>query len=278
MVTQRHAEKARSFFSLCASQILEIFHIFATYFKTMSKTSTKTIEQFHALIQARYDLSLVEKRASYVIINEVGARLAESGKVGKTPREDLELRIKTTRMTKANLELREVYDALKSLSEKSITIVDGAKTVNTRFISRYEHQKHLMNIDVVVPHVMLPYITAFAEHFTAERFAVAMSIGTKHGQRFYEYCLQYGDNDDNPEHAFSGYFCFTLQELVHKLKLDNKYRRFAHIKECVIGAARKELKTLYDAGRCAFYFEHDDERSGKAVERLHFYVYRRLDG
>ena len=243
--------------------------------KTATKTASNTIAQFHALIQARYDFSLVEKRAFYVIINEFGKRLTERIGVEMTPCGDLELRVSTAGMLKANMGLKSVYDALKGLSNKSISIVDGDKTIDSCFIAHYEHLKRKMYIDVVVPTVLLPYITAFGQHFTAKRFAVAVSIKTKYSLRFYEYCLQYERNDGDPDNAYTGYFCLTQEELVHKLMLEEKYPRYSQIKDKVLDFAYREIKELYDAGRCNLYFEYREERGNRRVEKLHFYVYSR---
>ena len=230
------------------------------------------IAQANALTQARYDFSLIEKRAVYFIINEVRKQFIERIDGQRTLFDNLVIHIGTSFLSRED-ELREIYDALRRLRKKSVWVTDANQVLEVGFINYFEHEFHKSYIELEVSHKILPYLVELASHFTAYSLTVAISLKAKYSQRFYEYCSQYEHNDTNPFNAHSGYFYVTLNDLRRKLMLEDAYPRYALLKKRVIEPARKELKALYDEGQCNLYFEYTEDKYGRSIDKLHFYVY-----
>ena len=232
-----------------------------------------TIVQSNKLTQARYDFSVAEKRAVYILIDEVRKQFVEGVTMQRNLFNDLLIHISTRYLSQNNLNLREIYDAMKSLRDKKIWVNEGGEHLELGFISHFDHEFRSSYIQIETSHKILPYLVELASHFTAYNLTVAIGLKTKYGQRLYEYCSQYENNDPDPKHTNSGYFYLTLKDLRQKFMVESKYPRYALIKKFVIDPAHKEIKELYDAGQCNLYFEYREEKYGRTVERLHFFVY-----
>jgi hypothetical protein len=227
------------------------------------------------LTQSRYDFTVVEKRAVYFIINEVRRQFIDRADGQKTLFDNLIVRIKTENLTKEDMRLSEVYAALVRLRKKSIWIEDERRVLEVGFINYFDHLKREPYLEVEVSHKILPYLVELASHFTTYSLTIAISLKTKYSQRFYEYCSQYEHSDTNSCNENSGYFFATVKDLRKKLMLETSYPRYALFKKYVVDIAQKELKTLFDAGQCDLYFEYKEEKYGRTVEKLHFFVYSR---
>lgn len=226
----------------------------------MAKTQEITLAQANALTQARYDFTVVEKRAVYFIIKEVRRQFVDNRNGQKDLFSDLIVRIKTDDLQKSDMELKEVYKSLKNLRRKSIWIEDSERVLEVGYINYFEHKKREPHLEVQVSHKILPYLVELAEQFTTYSLTVAISLRTKYSQRFYEYCSQFKN---------SGFFTISVKELREKLELGDKYPRYALLKEKVLDVAHKELKDLFDKGQCDLKFEYSEhEKSGRTVERL----------
>lgn len=222
-----------------------------------------TLHQANSLTQARYNFSVVEKRAVYFIIREVRKKYIEKD----GPRDlfdDLIIHLDTNSLQKSDSSLREVYNALKELRRKSIWIEDKDSVLELGYINYFHHQKHNSFVEVQVSHKLLPFLVELAEQYTSYNLAVAISLKTKYGQRFYEYCSQFRN---------SGFFVINVADLRSKLMLGSSYPRYALLKKYVIEPAKKELKTLYDNRSSDLYFSYSEVRKGRSVLQLKFYIH-----
>ena len=239
------------------------------------RTANITLAQANALTQARYDFTVIEKRAVYFIISEVRKQFVENTNGQRTLFDNLIVRINTKSLTDSDMELKKVYDALVRLRKKSVWIEDSKRVLEVGFINYFEHKKCEPFLDVEVSHKILPYLVELATHFTTYSLTVAISLKGKYSQRFYEYCSQFEHNDSNPNNKNSGYFFSSVKELRKKFMLETMYPRYALLKRHVLDTAQKELKALYNADQCNLYFEYQEEKYGRTVDKLHFFVYSR---
>jgi plasmid replication initiation protein len=242
----------------------------------MSKSETSKglmLAQSNVLTQARYDFTVVEKRAVYCIIKEVRTQFIDNTDGQKTIFDNLIVRINTESLTNAEIRLSEVYGALVRLRKKSILIEDETQILEVGFINYFHHKKREPYLEVEVSHKVLPYLVELASHFTTYSLVVAISLKAKYSQRFYEYCSQFEHSDTDPNNKNSGYFYMTIQDLRRKLMLENMYPRYALLKKYILDVAQKELKTLYDEGQCNLYFEYKEEKRGRSIDKLHFFIY-----
>ena len=222
-----------------------------------------TLAQANTLTQARYNFTVVEKRAVYFIIKEVRKQFVENKNGQKDLFNDLVVKMSTDELQKTDTSLRDVYKSLKSLRRKSIWIEDDERVLEVGYINYFEHIKREPSLEVQVSHKILPFLVELAEQFTTYSLTVAISLKTKYSQRFYEYCSQF---------RTSGFFTISIKELREKLILGDMYPRYALLKEKVIDIAHKELKELYKKGQCDLYFEYTEDRTGRTVERLNITI------
>ena len=223
------------------------------------------LAQANALTQARYDYSIVEKRAIYFIINEVRKQFVEaSGQ--RNLFDDLVLNLSHESLQASDSTLRDVYKALRSLRKKDIFIEDDEKALCVGYINYFEHRKRVPSVEVQVSKKILPYLVELASHFTTYNLTVAISLKTKYAQRFYEFCSQYKKQK---------FFKMTIEELRHKFMIEDKYPRYKLLKDYVLEPAYRELKELYDKGQCDLYFNYSENKSGRSVLGLNFTVVTR---
>ena len=226
----------------------------------MSKNEI-TLAQANVLTQARYNFTVVEKRAVYYIIKEVRRQFIERPGGQRDLFNDLVIKIKTADLQGPDIgtELREVYLSLKNLRRKSIWIEDAEKVLEVGYINYFEHLKREPNLEVQVSHKILPFLVELAEKFTTYSLTVAISLKAKYSQRFYEYCSQFKS---------TGFLYISISDLREKMILEKKYSRYAQIKMYVLDVAHKELKSLYEAGNCDLYFNYTEDKSGRTVNGL----------
>ena len=226
-----------------------------------------TLAQDNALTQAKYNYTMVEKRAVYFIIKEVRRRFVEQKDGQKDLFSDLVIKMNTEDLQASESTLRDVYLALKSLRKKSIWIEDENKVLEVGYINYFEHQKKESFLEVQVSNKILPYLVELAEQFTAYSLTVAISLKTKYAQRFYEYCSQF---------ASTGFFIVSIKDLREKMILNNSYDRYATMKKKVIDSAQKELKEAYDAGQCDLYFDYSEVKAGRTTTHIKVSIHTRV--
>ncbi|HNV53138.1 MAG TPA: replication initiation protein [Tenuifilaceae bacterium] len=218
-----------------------------------------TLAQANALTQARYNYTVVEKRAVYQIIKEVRSQFIERPDGQRDLFNDLVIRMKTGDLQGNDVQLREVYSSLKNLRRKSIWIEDDERVLEVGYINYFEHKKRDTHLEVQVSNKILPYLVELAEQFTTYSLTVAISLRTKYSQRFYEYCSQFKN---------IGFFYVSIDELREKMMLGDSYPRYALLKSKIIEPAYKELKKLYEAGQCDLYFNYSEDKAGRTVQGI----------
>jgi plasmid replication initiation protein len=209
-----------------------------------------TVAQANTLTQSRYDFTVVEKRAVYFIIREVRRRFIERTDGQKNLFENLIIQMATKDLQKHDLELKEVYKSLISLRKKSILVDNKEEIFEVGYINYFKHKKHEPFLEVEVSKTILPFLVELAGQYTEYDLLIAMTLKTKYTQRFYEYCAQYRN---------LGFFKMSVDELRDKLRITDKYPRYALLKKKVLDVAQKELKELYDKGQCDMCFTYTGE-------------------
>lgn len=219
-------------------------------------TNEITLSQANVLTQSRYDFSKVEKRAVYFIIAEVRRQFIDKKNGQKDLFDNLVVRMDTEKLQRSDTDLRDMYGALKSLRRKSIWLEDDERVLEVGYINYFEHQKRSTALEVEVSKKILPYLVQLAEQFTTYSLTVAISLKNKYSQRFYEYCSQFKS---------SGFMYIKVEDLRHKLMIEEKYPRWALIKSKVIDPAQKELENLYNDNGSDLYFTYKEDKAGRTV-------------
>jgi len=221
------------------------------------------LAQHNKLTESRYNFSVVEKRAVYFIIREVRKQFVEREDGQRDLFDNLIVRIQTKNLRGSDTELRKVYEAMRKLKRKEIYIEENEKVLSVGYINYFEHKKGDEEVEVEVSKKILPYLVELATHFTEYYLTVALSLKNKYSQRFYELCSQWKN---------TGFFILSIDELRRKFVLEDKYPRYALLKAKVIETARKELQQMYNEGGCDLFFTYKEEKIGKKVDRLKFFV------
>lgn len=232
------------------------------YIRDMKKSEI-TLSQANTLTQSRYNFSVVEKRAVYFIIKEVRRQFIEHPGGQKDLFDDLIIRMDTKALQGSDTVLRDVYNAMKRLRQKSIWIEDDKRVLEVGYINYFEHMKGSDSLEVQVSHKILPFLVELAEQFTSYKLTVAISLKNKYSQRFYEYCSQFKSTK---------FFYIPIEELRKKLMIEDKYPRYALLKQRVLEPAKKELKALYDSGQCDLFFNYKEDKSGRTVNGLKIFI------
>ena len=230
----------------------------------MEEIKSPILAQDNLLTQSRYDFSIIEKRAVYYIIKEVRKQFIESTDGQKTLFDDLVVNLKLDNMLKGFEDARQVYNALIKLRKKSILFEDNKEIFEVGYINYFEHKKRGSVVEVQVSKKILPFLVELSKNFTEYYLTVAISLKNKYSQRFYEYCSQFKN---------IGYFYTTIEDLRIKMKIENKYSRYALLKKYVLETARKELKALFDEGQCDVYFNYSEEKNGRSVKALRLKIH-----
>jgi plasmid replication initiation protein len=225
-----------------------------------------TLAQANALTQARYDYSVVEKRAIYFIIKEVRRQYIDTKEGNKDLFNDLIVKMLTEDLKKSDTSLQKVYAALRTLRKKDVWIEDSEQVLCVGYINYFKHKVRDPFLEVQVSKEILPYMVQLAEQFTTYSLTVAIALKTKYSQRFYEYCSQYKNQK---------FFTLTIDELRSKLMLEDKYPRYSLLHDYVIATAHNELKTLFEAGQCDLYFNYTENKAGRTTLSLNITVITR---
>ncbi len=222
------------------------------------------LRQANKLTQARYELSLVEKRAVYLIIKEVRQKYILTDEGQKSLFGDLIITFDRSMLEKeASTRPDEMYKGLEKLRTRSITIEEGNIWLNVGFINYSKHYKNQGKVEIQVSKEILPYLVELAGEYTEYSLTVAMSLNSEYSQRFYEYCAQW---------RTAGGFEKSIDDLRKHLCLEKKYIQYGALKVYVLETAKKELKKLYDLGQCDLYFNYSEIKEGRKVVKLIFKV------
>lgn len=223
--------------------------------------------QDNRLTSARYELTLLEKRILYVLIKQIRDKFVVQKTGNKTLFNDMV--IKTSSKTLLD-NLREtnpkkVKDALKSLRQRSFEwqneYPEGHELhewFEVGFIN-YGQWERGGNIEFQISKLILPFFVELTERFTEYSLVVAISLKSKWSQRFYEICCQWKN---------AGGRTIDIAEIRNIFQLNEKYSRYASLKNKVIDVAHKELKELYMQGQSDVYFEYSELKNGRSVESI----------
>lgn len=226
-----------------------------------------TLIQDNRITSARYELNLMEKRILYILIRDIRNKYIATKQGNTTLFDDLIIQTTSNQLLK---ELREktpkrVKAAFKSLRLKSFEWQNEYpedhelhEWFEVGFIN-YGQWNRGGTIEFQVSKIILPFFVELTQRFTEYSLVVAMSLKSKWSQRFYEICCQWKN---------AGGRTMDIKELRHLFQLENKYQKYAALKNRVIDVAKKELKELYLKGESDVYFEYSELKNGRSVEAI----------
>jgi len=221
--------------------------------------------QSNKLTEARYSLSLIEKRCLYLIIREIRKKFIETNEGNRTLFDNMIVLFTTKdlEIIADKKRVNEIYQSLKNLRARHITIDNEDVWINTGFINYSKHKKKSGIIELEVSKEILPYLVNLAQNYTAYSLNVALSLKSEYSQRFYELCSQWKN---------AGGFKKDLEDLKKIFELEDKYKLYAHFKSRVLEPAKKELKELFKKGECDLYFNYSEIKQGRKITTVSFKI------
>lgn len=235
----------------------------------MTKDLPIKLAQANQLSMARYDFSVIEKRCLYFVIGEVRRLYVDTNKGQKDLFDNMFLQIPSDKLRSLADEIKDVYTALKKLSDKTIEIENDDAWIYTRWILQAKHDKKKDTYNVDVSREILPYLVELAQSFTTYDLMVALTLKSIYSQRLYELCSQYKNRTNKT-------FFLELDKLRFLLKIESKksYENTNNLKTKVLDVAQKEIQDLYEKGQCDLYFTYRvKETKGRKILSYYFDIH-----
>ena len=217
------------------------------------KSSKKKMAvQSNALINARYDMTAFQKKILLYII-------------AKIQPEDKDFQNYTINVKdfvdEADYKSKMLYDKLrkdtKALISKVYEIEEPDGLLQVAILAKAKYIKNKGQIQVAFAPDLKPHLLQLKEQFTATPLRYLMSFKSAHSIRIYEMLQQFKS---------TGYFIISIEELKHRLSLENKYNTYTLFKRRVVEQAQKELEHTDMA------FSFKEIKKGRKIDRLEFKV------
>ena len=221
--------------------------------------------QSNTITQARYEFTKIEKRIIYKIIKEVRKKYV-TGTLQSNLFNELVVHLTFKDLQEVSENTQLVYKSIKTLKNRFYEFDNDEEWMLLGIINKAKHFTTKGNWEITVDRDMVEKFVELAKNYTEYSLTVAMSLRSEYSQRLYEYCGQFRS---------SGGFRMKVQDMKEKMKIVEKYVRYASFKKKVVDVAHRELKELYKQGQCDLYFEYSEEKNGRSVETLRFKVISR---
>ena len=220
--------------------------------KNKESEKNKIAVQSNALINARYDMTAFQKKILLYII----------AKIQPDDKDFQNYTINVKDFTdEAEYKSKMLYEKLrkdtKALISKVYEIEEPDGLLQVAILAKAKYIKNKGQIQVAFAPDLKPYLLQLKEQFTATPLRYVMSFKSTHSIRIYEMLQQFKS---------TGYFIISIEELKHRLSLENKYKTYTLFKRRVIEQAQKELEHT----DMAFLFK--EIKKGRKIERLEFKV------
>ena len=226
--------------------------------RALDLSSSRTVVQANALIEASYSLNLDEQRIIITAISKIDARGDDlTGSLTISAYEYAELW-----GLNINAAYQQLKDATERLFERKITVINakdssGIQIDELRWIYRravYHEREGKVSLSFSPD--LKPYLCNLKEKFTMYHLSDVSGLKKVYSIRLFELLKQYFE---------VGGRWITVEKFRSILELNEKYKKFAELKRWVIMPAIKELnqKTKYDISFSA-------EKKGRAVVKIWF--------
>lgn len=229
----------------------------------MARSTSPVIYQSNKLTEAKYEFSLLEKKAFMLIIKRVREQFIESDKGQKDLFNRLFLKFTPNDVDMERGKASDIYNAMRSLRRREFYIDNEEFELSTGFIDKAKHFKKEGFFEIVVGEEILPYILDVAKQYTSFNFLVAMSFKSVYSVRFYEWLCEWKS---------AGGFKLSIQELKSRLMVEEKYPLYGNLKSKVINVAHKEIKEAYEQDKCDLFFEYSEYKDGRQIAGLHIKI------
>ncbi len=208
--------------------------------------------QSNTLIQARYDMTALQKKILLVLISKIQNDDVDFKPYRIHAREFLEA---------AELKSTQIYGKLRHATEgmlsKVLQIKKPTGLLQIAILSSAEYFEGKGVMELCFDPKLKPYLLQLKEQFTMFPLHEILSLRSFYAIRIYEMLQQFKG---------TGFFVVKVEELKYKLHLEDKYKSYNLFKKNVILQAQKELMTTDMA------FSYKEIKDGKKVDRIEFRI------
>ena len=222
------------------------------------------IKQHHAITEARYDLSAIEKNLLYMLLAKIDDNVPEAiDKVRiNIEIEELENRVKQ----------KISFEKLEKISKRMVTRSFEIQTdeVWTWFsiVSSFAFDEKTGIIELGISKGVYPYVFQLKKEYTTEFLLdMVLSLRSKYSKRLYEMLCQ---------HANKGRLHISVDELRARLGLNPphakqpRYGTWTQFETAILKRPVEEITTKTD-----LYVRYDLERDGKKFTGVRFRLYKK---
>ena len=222
--------------------------------------SSKLVVKDNALINASYNLSLVEQRL--VLLAIVEARQANYKK-------DYSERLTVTAssyMQQFNVERHTAYEVLRQACERLFERrfsyqeqrTKGVANITSRWVSEVVYIDDTAVVEIIFTPAVIPLITELERHFTSYDLEQVAGLSSSYAVRLYEILIAWRGIGSVPE--------IELQHLREQLGIDpDEYKRMHHFKARVLDVAIQQINEYTDITA-----EYEQHKTGRKITGISF--------
>ena len=217
----------------------------------------KYVKQHHAITEARYDLSAIEKNMFYLLLGAL--------KDDDPPEKEYLVDISKSPVLK-DVPLEELRHAARNLLSRPYYInKPNGNILAVTLMTRVSYDETTALLGIVVARQMLPYLIDLKNDYTEFELDIALSLKSKYSKRIYEMLSHHKD---------AGIMHITVDELKYRLALKDPKKKketytWTPFKEVVLETAKKELQEHAD-----ITFTYDAKKTGNKYTDLTFHITR----
>jgi len=220
--------------------------------KRGGKMGNNLIIKSNVLIEARYELNLIEQKIILYAVSKLDSKKENFNIISLNAKEFFKL-IDTS--TERYTELRKIVKKLKS---KEITIDTGNGEILTNWLASMEYKKDTGIIDLEFSIKLVPYLLQLKSRFTRYQIKNILFLNNKHSIRIYELLKQY---------ETIGRRSFRVDEFKKILLLENQYKRFSDFERRVLKPTMEEINEQTDIN-----INYEKIKRGKEIKTINYLI------
>lgn len=225
-------------------------------YKVVKPNENALVVKHNKLIQARYTLTLQEKRVILWLISEID----QSDTDFKTYRVQVKDLADFIGVDRNGNIYAQIADVTKKLMRRVMEIsdVDSRKLLQVAWISSAEYHLGHGYVDLCFDPKLKPYLLLLKEQFTQLPLKYVLGLSSTYAIRFYELLKQY---------ERIGKREITLEDLKKMVGAEGKYEKIKDFRRYAIEIAQREINTKTDIA-----FDFEEIKEGRKIASIKFAI------
>lgn len=208
------------------------------------------------LVEAKYDLSLIEQKLVLMALSKLDVKSSTKNKVSLKVKDFCEM-IGSTQDRYA-----EIRDVIRNIRKKEILVTRYGEDhqIKEELISGWINAAYYSNgvVDLSFSEVLMPYLTELKDRYTVYNIMNISHISSKHAIRMYEIMK---------ENEFKKNVYFDYIKLKETVCGSDKFNRYYDFKRRVLIPSKKEISE-----KCDICFNFEEVKKAKKVIGLNFTI------